>query len=204
MTKTIEFFFDFVSPTAYIAHQVLPKIADKAGATLEYRPMFLGGVMKATGNAPPAMVPAKGAWMSQDLDRWCKKYGVSYKFNPHFPVNTLPVMRGACALHDSDVFPAYLDAMFNAVWQEEKNMAEPAEIAGVVSGLGLNAEEFALLCQKPEWKQKLKANTDEAVERGAFGAPAIFVGDDLYFGQDRLFMVAEAVGIHISDVVPGY
>jgi len=204
MTKTIEFFFDFVSPTAYIAHQVLPKIADKAGATLEYRPMFLGGVMKATGNAPPAMVPAKGAWMSQDLARWCKKYGVSFKFNPHFPVNTLPVMRGACTLQDSDEFPAYLDAMFNAVWQEEKDMAEPSEIAGVVSGLGLNAEEFALLCQKPEWKQKLKANTDEAVERGAFGAPAIFVGDDLYFGQDRLFMVAEAVGIHISDVVPGY
>jgi len=204
MTKTIEFFFDFVSPTAYIAHQVLPKIADKAGATLEYRPMFLGGVMKATGNAPPAMVPAKGAWMTQDLDRWCKKYGVSYKFNPHFPVNTLPVMRGACALQDSDVFPAYLDAMFNAVWQDEKNMAEPAEIAGLVSGLGLNAEQFAGLCQKPEWKQKLKANTDEAVERGAFGAPAIFIGDDLYFGQDRLFMVAEAVGIHISDVVPGY
>ena len=204
MTKTIEFFFDFVSPTAFIAHQVLPKIADKAGVSLEYRPFFLGGVMKATGNAPPAMVPAKGAWMTQDLDRWCKKYGVSYKFNPHFPVNTLPAMRGACALQGSEVFPAYLDAMFNAVWQDEKNMAEPAEIARVASGLGLDAEEFAGLCQKPEWKQKLKANTDEAVERGAFGAPAIFIGDELYFGQDRLFMVAEAVGIHITDVFPNY
>lgn len=204
MTKTIEFFFDFVSPTAYIAHHVLPKIADKAGAKLEFRPMFLGGVMKATGNSPPAMVPAKGAWMNDDLARWCKKYGVAYKFNPHFPVNTLGVMRGACALQGQDVFPPYVDAMFDAVWRDEKNVADPQVVAEIVSGLGLNAEDFAALCQKPEWKQKLKANTDEAVERGVFGAPAIFVGDDLYFGQDRLFMVAEAVGIHISDVVPGY
>jgi len=204
MSKMIEFFFDFVSPTAYIAHHVLPKIADKAGADLVYRPMFLGGVMKATGNSPPAFVPAKGAWMSHDLARWCKKYGVEFTFNPHFPVNTLAIMRGACALQGEDVFPAYLDAMFNAVWKDAKNMGDPEEIAKVASALGLDPEVFAALYQKPEWKQALKANTDEAVERGAFGAPSIFVGDDLYFGQDRLFMVAEALGLHISDVVPGY
>jgi len=204
MSKMIEFFFDFVSPTAYFAHHVLPKIAGHAGADLVYRPMFLGGVMKATGNAPPAFVLAKGAWMNDDLPRWAKKYGIEYNFNPHFPVNTLAMMRGACALQGEDVFPAYLDAMFEAVWKDGKNMGDPEEIAKVVSRLGLDPEEFAALCQKPEWKQALKANTDEAVERGAFGAPSIFVGDDLYFGQDRLFMVAEAVGIHISDVVPGY
>ncbi len=204
MTKTIEFFFDFVSPASYIAHKVLPKIADAAGAELQYRPMFLGGVMKATGNAPPAFVPAKGAWMAKDLPRWCKKYGITFNFNPHFPVNTLPTMRGACALLGTDIFPAYMDAMFDAVWLEPKNMGEPEEIAKVVSSIGLDPEEFAAMAQAPENKQALKKNTDEAVERGVFGAPAIFVGDDLYFGQDRLFMVAEAVGIHISDVVPGY
>jgi len=204
MSKNIEFFFDFVSPTAYIAHHVLPKIADAAGAELKYRPMFLGGVMKATGNSPPAMVPAKGAWMGPDLARWGKKYGVEFQFNPHFPVNTLSILRGACGLLEDEVFPAYVDAMFNAMWLDPKNMAEPEEIARVVSAIGMDVDVFAAMAQKPENKQALKANTDEAVARGVFGAPSIFVGDDLYFGQDRLFMVAEAVGIHISEVVPGY
>jgi len=204
MSKTVEFFFDFVSPTAFIAHEVLPKIVDRAGAALTYRPMFLGGVMKATGNSPPAMVPAKGAWMAQDLSRWCKKYGVSYAFNPNFPMNTLAAMRGACAIQDQDQFGPYVDAMFKAAWQDEANLGDPEVIAKIVSDLDMDAEEFAGLCQKPQWKQKLKANTDEAVERGAFGAPTIFVGDELFFGQDRLFMVSEALGVHISDVVPGY
>jgi len=204
MTKTVEFFFDFVSPTAYIAHQVLPRITKAAGAELKYRPMFLGGVMKATGNSPPALVPAKGAWMGPDLARWCKKYGVEFQFNPHFPVNTLAIMRGACALMEDDVFPTYVNAMFDAVWSDAKNMSDPEEIAKVVSSIGLDAEAFAAMTQKLENKQALKKNTDEAVERGVFGAPSIFIGEDLYFGQDRLFMVAEALGIHISEVVPGY
>lgn len=204
MPNTIEFFFDFVSPNAYIAYQVLPKIADKAGAELIYRPMFLGGVMKATGNSPPDTVPAKGAWMLPDLDRWCAKYGITFNFNPYFPMNTLPILRGACALQNDPKFSTYVDAMFNAIWFDPKNMAEPEEIAKVVSELGIDPEAFAATVQMREWKQAAKANTDEAVERGVFGAPSIFVGDDLYFGQDRLFMVAEAVGIHITDVVPGY
>ncbi|MBN4046568.1 2-hydroxychromene-2-carboxylate isomerase, partial [bacterium AH-315-P15] len=180
------------------------RIAEAAGATLDYRPMLLGGVMKATGNAPPGMVPAKGAWMAQDLPRWAAKYGVPMTFNPHFPVNTLPLMRGAVALLGDDSFAPYVEAMFNAMWREPRNMGKPAEIAGVVSSLGMDADDFAARIQNPDIKQKLKALTEEAVARGAFGAPTIFVGEDMFFGQDRLFMVAEAVGIHISDVVPGY
>jgi len=204
MPKTIEFFFDFVSPASLFAWHVIPKITEKAGAELVYRPMFLGGVMQATGNRPPAMVPAKGAWMGPDLARWGIKWGVSMSPNPHFPVNTLPTMRGACALLDDPIFRAYGDAMFKAVWQDAKNMAEPEEIATVVGELGLDPAAFAEMVQKQEWKDALKANTAEAVERGTFGAPTFFIGDEMFFGQDRMFMVAEELGIHITDVFPNY
>ena len=149
MTKTVDFFFDFVSPTAYFAWHALPKICAKAGAELKYRPMFLGGVMNATGNTPPALVAAKGAWMSGDLVHWARKWGVEMNPNPHFPVNSLYIMRGASALEGKDIFLPYCDAMFSAVWREAKNMGEAAEIAGAVSALGLDAEDFAATIQKP-------------------------------------------------------
>lgn len=204
MTKRVEYFYDYVSAASFFSHFILPKIVGHAGAELVYRPMFLGGVMQATGNRPPATVIPKGIWMSQDLGRWAKKYGLTFNSNPHFPVNTLAVMRGACALLDDPVFPAYDDAMTYAVWRDAKNMGDPEEIAKVVSEIGIDPAAFAEMVKNQKWKDALKANTDEAVERGVFGAPAMFVGDDLYFGQDRLFMVAEALGIDIRDVVPGY
>lgn len=204
MTKTVEYFYDYVSAASYFSHFVLPKIGEKAGATLVHRPMFLGGVMQATGNRPPAMVIPKGVWMNQDLGRWAKKWGHEFNANPHFPVNTLAAMRGACALLDDPIFAAYDDAMTNAVWRDAKNLGDPAVMAEIVSGLGLDPVGFAEMVKEQKWKDMLKANTDEAVERGVFGAPAMFVGDDLYFGQDRLFMVAEALGIDIRDVYPNY
>ncbi len=204
MTKTIEYYFDFVSATAFFSSHILPKIADAAGAELVYKPMFLGGVMKATGNVPPATVIPKGIWMAQDLQRFAKKYDLAYVFNPHFPVNTLAAMRGAVAIQGTDDFLPYVTAMTNAMWQEQANLAEPDVLAAIVAKLGMDPEAFLALTQKPENKQKLKANTDEAVARGAFGAPSIFVGDEMYFGQDRLFMVAEAVGVDIRDICPNY
>jgi len=204
MTRQVEFFFDFVSPTAYMAWHVLPKIAEKAGAEIKYRPMFLGGVMQATGNRPPATILPKGVWMAFDLPLWAKKWGLPYAFNPNFPVNTLSVMRGACVLLGDPKFIPYGDAMYKAVWAEERNMGDKEEIARVVGGLGIDAEDFIAQIQKPEWKQALKSNTDEAVERGCFGAPSMFVDGNLYFGQDRLFMVAEALGVDIRDIYPEY
>lgn len=204
MTKTIEYYFDFVSAASFFSSHVLPKIAKAAGAELIYKPFFLGGVMKATENRPPALVIPKGIWMGKDLARFAKKYDVTYVLNPNFPVLTLTAMRGALALQGTENFQPYVMAMTNAMWQEQKNLADPEVLGEIVASIGIDPDEFAAMASASEVKQKLKDNTEEAVARGAFGAPTMFVGDDMYFGQDRLFMVAEAVGVDIRDVCPNY
>ncbi len=193
--KTVEFFFDFGSPTTYLAHTQLPRIARETGATLVYRPMLLGGVFKATGNASPVTVPAKGRWMGRDIARWALRWGVPFKFNPHFPINTLTLMRGAIGLQmrQPESFTAYVDAVFHALWAQPRNLGDAAEVAAVVAGAGLDTEAFAALVADADVKAALIANTEEAVARGAFGAPTCFVGEDMFFGQDRLDFVREAL-----------
>ena len=193
--KMIEFFFDFGSPTTYLAHTQLPRLAAQTGATLVYKPMLLGGVFKATGNASPVSVPAKGAWMGQDITRWAKRYGVPFSFNRAFPINTLALMRGAAGLQlkQPALFMPYVDAVFNAMWAQPRDMGQPAEIAAVLAPLGISADAFMALVGEPEVKAALAATTDEAVARGVFGAPTCFVGDAMFFGQDRLDFVREAV-----------
>ena len=198
--KTLEFFFDFGSPTTYLAHTQLPGIAAECGATLVYRPMLLGGVFKATGNASPVTVPAKGRWMGQDIALWAKHYGVPFNFNPHFPINTLALMRGAAGLQlrQPEAFGAYAEAVFQALWVKPRNLGDSAEIAALLAtlpaGLGLTAEAFSALVADSEVKARLVANTEAAVARGVFGAPTCFVGDAMFFGQDRLDFVREALG----------
>ena len=198
-TKSLEFFFDVGSPTAYLAHTQLPRIAAEAGANLVYRPMLLGGVFKATGNASPVAVPAKGRWMGQDIARWAGRYGVPFAFNPFFPINTLTLMRGAAGLQlrQPQAFGAYVDAVFQAMWAAPRNLGESSEVAALLAtlpaGLGLTAEAFTALVADAEVKARLAANTDEAVARGVFGAPTCFVGDAMFFGQDRLDFVREAL-----------
>ena len=193
--KTVEFFFDFGSPTAYLAHTQLPRLAAETGAALVYKPMLLGGVFKATGNASPVSVPAKGAWMGQDIARWARRYGVPFAFNRFFPINTLALMRGAAGLQlkQPALFRPYADAVFNAMWAQPRDMGQPAEIAAVLAPLGLSGEAFMALVGEPEVKAALSATTEEAVARGVFGAPTCFVGDTMFFGQDRLDFVREAV-----------
>ena len=200
MTKTIEFWFDFGSPTTYLAHTQLPRIAREAGAQLIYKPMLLGGVFKATGNTSPVAVPAKGRWMNRDIARWAARYGVPFAFNPHFPINTLTLMRGAAGLQlrQPEAFGAYVDAVFQAMWAAPRNLGDSSEVATLLAtlpaGLGLSAEAFTALVADPEVKARLVANTDEAVARGVFGAPTCFVGEAMFFGQDRLDFVREALG----------
>ena len=193
--NTIEFFFDFGSPTTYLAHTQLPRLAAETGATLVYRPMLLGGVFKATGNASPVSVPAKGAWMGQDIALWARRYGVPFVFNRFFPINTLTLMRGAVGLQmkQPDLLKPYMDAVFDAMWVQPRDMGQPGEIAAVLAPLGITAEAFMALVGDPEVKAALIANTDEAVARGVFGAPTCFVGQAMFFGQDRLDFVREAV-----------
>jgi 2-hydroxychromene-2-carboxylate isomerase len=193
--KAVEFFFDFGSPTSYLAWTQLPAICEAAGASLVYRPMLLGGVFKATGNASPVSVPAKGRYMLTDMARFAHRYGVPLRFNPHFPVNTLALMRGAVGfqVHEPDRFPDYVSAIFRAMWVDCSNLGDDAIVRIVLAQAGLDEGRFAALNAAPAVKEALKANTDEAIRRGAFGAPTMFVGDAMFFGQDRLDFVREAL-----------
>ena len=195
MKRTVEYFFDVGSPTAYLAWSQLPKIAAEAGATIAWRPMLLGGVFKATGNASPVTVPAKGRWMNEDIARWARRYGVPFAFNPHFPINTLTLMRGATGMQmrRQDDFPRYLDVIERAMWEAPKNLGDPAVLAATLAAAGFDADEFVALVGDPEVKARLVATTEEAVARGVFGAPTFFVGDAMFFGQDRLDFVREAL-----------
>ena len=193
--KTIEFFFDFGSPTSYLAHTQLPRLASESGARLRYRPMLLGGVFKATGNTSPVTVPAKGRWMGQDIARWAAHYGVPFTFNSNFPINTLTLMRGAAGLQlrQPEQFARYVDAVYQAMWVHLRNLGDATELAAVLALAGFAPEEFMALVAEPEVKAALVANTEEAVARGVFGAPTCFVGDQMFFGQDRLDFVRQAL-----------
>jgi len=195
MSQQIEFFFDFGSPTAYLAWTQLPKLAVATGAALEWQPRLLGGVFKATGNASPAAVPAKGRWMHQDMARCAKRYGVAFSHNPHFSINTLTLMRGAVGLQmrrPAD-FERYADAVYRAMWETPVNMDDAAVLAQVLQPAGFNAEAFTALVSDPEVKAALVANTEEAVARGVFGAPTVCVGEQIFVGRDRLDFVREAL-----------
>jgi 2-hydroxychromene-2-carboxylate isomerase len=195
MPKTVEFFFDFGSPTAYLAWTQLPKLAADAGAQLVWRPMLLGGVFKATGNASPAMVPAKGRWMNQDMARWARRYGVPLAMNPFFPINTLTLMRGATGLQlrQPADFERYVETVYRAMWEAPCNMGDPVVLAQVLQRAGFDVEALLALVSDAEVKAQLVATTEEAVARGVFGAPTMFVGEQMFFGQDRLDFVREAL-----------
>jgi 2-hydroxychromene-2-carboxylate isomerase len=194
MAKQVEFFFDFGSPYSYLAYKALPAIAAARGAAIVWRPMLLGGVFKATGNHSPAETPAKSKWMLQDLQRWARHYNTVFKFNPNFPVNTLTLMRGAAGMQVRGMdFPKYVDAIFHAMWVEPRNLGDPQELALVLRQAGFDADLFQSLVNDPAVKEQLKNNTEEAVARGVFGAPTFFVGEEMFWGQDRLEFVAEAL-----------
>ncbi|TVP92666.1 MAG: 2-hydroxychromene-2-carboxylate isomerase [Pseudomonadaceae bacterium] len=193
MSKTIEFFFDVGSPASYLAWTQLPALAAKYQAQLVYKPMLLGAVFQATGNSSPATVAAKGNYSRQDFQRFARRYGVTLNHNPYFPINTLMLMRGASALLDTADFERYLQTVFTAMWVDEQDMGQPEVVAGVLQKAGFDPAEVLQRVQYPAVKEQLKTTTGEAIERGVFGAPTIFVGKQMFFGQDRLDFVAEAL-----------
>ncbi len=193
MAKSVEFFFDFGSPAAYLAFTQIRTIAARTGAELVWRPFLLGAVMQAAGNRSPIECAAKGKWMIGDLARFAKRYGVEFNMNPHFPINTLPLMRGAIVAQEDGVIDRYAEAIYQAIWVDGKNMADPPTIGAVLTAAGLDAAHFMDAIQSQKVKDKLKANTEEAVERGAFGAPTYFIDGEMHFGQDRLNFVEEAL-----------
>ena len=193
MAKSVEFFFDFVSPAAYLAYTQIRKVAGRAGGELVWRPFLLGAVMQAAGNRSPIECAAKGRWMIGDLARFAERYGVEFNMSPHFPINTLSLMRGALIALEDGTFDQYADAVYKAIWVDSKNMSEPDVIGAVLSDAGLDAAHLFESTRRQDIKDKLKANTQEAVERGAFGAPTYFIDGEMHFGQDRLDFVEQAL-----------
>ncbi|WP_162095820.1 2-hydroxychromene-2-carboxylate isomerase [Pseudomonas chlororaphis] len=195
MSKTVEFFFDLGSPTTYLAYTQLPKICAQTGSQLIYQPMLLGGVFKVTGNASPISIPAKGRYMLQDLARYARRYEVPLAFNPHFPINTLLLMRAVTGmqLRHPQRFIAFIDCLFRALWVEKRNLNDQATVAAVLSEGGFDPLEVLALTNDEEVKNALKDKTEQALQRGVFGAPSMFVDNQLFFGQDRLDFVLEAL-----------
>lgn len=187
----VQFLFDFGSPNAYLAYKVIPAIEARTGARFEYVPVLLGGVFKATGNRSPveafAGVPAKLAYEGRERDRFIARHGLNhFRGNPHFPVNTLAIMRGAVAAQALNVFRPYVETVFAAMWEDGRKMDDPIVVAEVLETAKLPAERLMGLTQERIVKDELVANTNDAVARGVFGSPSFFVGDELFFGKDRL------------------
>ena len=195
---SVEFLFDFGSPNAYLAHKVIPSVEARTGTRFTYLPVLLGGLFKATGNRSPmeafAGIPAKLAYEALERDRFVKRHGLTrFAPNPHFPVNTLAIMRGAVAAQTLRVFAPYVEAVFAAMWEEGAKMDDPGVIAQALTAAKLPAERLMALAQERAIKDELVANTSGAVERGVFGSPSFLVGDALYFGKDRLDDVEAAI-----------
>lgn len=198
MSATIEFQFDFGSPNAYFCHRVIPAIEARSGKRFSYTPVLLGGLFKLANNRSPAEafagIPNKRAYDRLEVERFVKKHDLSaYRFNPHFPVNTLKIMRGAVAAQALGCFERYVEAVYAAMWEQQRDMADEAQILAVLAAAGLDGPALLLKSQDPEVKAGLLANTERAHARGAFGSPTFFVGDDIYFGKDRLREVEEAI-----------
>ncbi len=193
MSKQVEFYFDVGSPASYLAWTQIAQLAERHGAEVVYQPMLLGGVFKATGNASPASVPAKGRYTRIDFERFARRYQVPFAQNPFFPINTMQLMRGAVALLDGDQFQPYVDAVFRAIWVEGQNMGDPDVVARVLGGQGFDVAGLLQQINDPAVKERLRQITERAIERGVFGAPTFFVGDEMFFGQDRLDFVEAAL-----------
>jgi len=195
MVKTVEFYFDVGSPASYLAWTQLPRLCAEKGANLVFKPMLLGGIFQATGNASPAAVPVKGRYTSIDFQRFARRYNVLFTSNPHFPINTLTLMRAVIGvqIRQPERFQIFLSAIFKAMWVDTLDLNLPELTAATIVEAGFSLEEVQALTNDPEIKNALKANTDEALNRGVFGAPTMFVGDEMFFGQDRLDFVREAL-----------
>ena len=190
MAKKCEFHFDFGSPNSYYSHVVIPEIAERTGATIEYIPVLLGGVFKATGNQSPAMayasIPNKMAYMGTETRRFLKRHPMAFQSNPHFPVNTLMLMRGAVFAKREGFLKEYVDAGFQHMWVEPKKMDDPEILMAAFAESGLDVKAIMEGTQDPDIKAALIANTEDSVSRGCFGAPTFFCDGEMYFGKDQL------------------
>ena len=193
--KSVEFYFDLGSPYSYLAYYRLLQMAEQQEIQIVYKPILLGGVFKATGNRSPIEIPVKGAYSILDMQRWAEYYQIPMQMNPHFPMNTLTLMRiltGVQLLH-LEKFEQVLKLLFDAMFGTPQNLNELTVLAEVLKPSGFSVEDIMSMVQSDVVKQKLITETEQAIQRGIFGAPTFFVGDEMYWGQDRLHFVEQAL-----------
>lgn len=190
--KRIDFFFDLSSPYSYLAATQLPALAARTGAQVAWKPFVLAAVFKATHNNPPIISPEKTRWTLQDLHRWADQYGVPFKMSTRWPINAIKPMRLIVAADAQGKAEAVTLAAFRAIWVDDRDVTADAELRALADACGVAGDPLALI-EAPEVKATLRAYGDDAVRRGAFGAPAVFVGDELYWGNDRLHHVEAAL-----------
>jgi 2-hydroxychromene-2-carboxylate isomerase len=194
----VEFHFDFGSPNAYLSHLVIPEIEKRTGAKFEYVPVLLGGVFKITNNRSPAQslarIKNKPEYERLEMNRFIKRHGITrFKSNPFFPVNTLMMMRGAIAARSLGVFERYVDEMHRNMWADPKKMDDPVVLRAAIDDAGLPTARIFELIETQPVKDELLANTQRSVERGTFGSPTFYVGNEIFFGKDRLRDVEETI-----------
>jgi 2-hydroxychromene-2-carboxylate isomerase len=197
MAKTLEFLFDFGGPNSYLAHKSLPEICARTGAEVQYVPILLGGLFKLTNNQAPmlryAETPAKRNYEMLEFDRFVKTHALPFKMNPRFPINSLYLMRGAVAARRLGCFAPYVDAVMAAMWEDGADMSDAQIVREVLDKAGLDSAALLTLADDPEVKAELIASTETAAKRGAFGVPTFFVGDEMFWGKERLGQVEAAL-----------
>ena len=205
-SPTVQFLFDFGSPNAYLCHKVIPEIEARTGVRFEYVPVLLGGLFKLANNRSPmeafAGIPNKLAYDKLEMKRFISKHKLDlFRFNPHFPVNTLAIMRGAVAAKQLGMFEPYVNAIYAGMWEEGLNLSDPTVIHATLAKNSINAELLLQAIQSAEVKSTLLDNTQKAFDRGAFGSPTFFVDQEIFFGKDRLRDVEEAIASHLSSQI---
>tara|TARA_X000000368_G_scaffold407286_1_gene386564 strand:+ start:438 stop:1040 length:603 start_codon:yes stop_codon:yes gene_type:complete len=194
--KKIDFYFDFASPNAYLSHKVMQAIKKKYEVEINYIPVLLGGIFKATNNKPPMEqffgVINKNEYQSKEMQRFIERHNIDlFKMNPHFPVISLQIIRGAVAADNDGYLEDYIDKILVHMWEEPKKMDDPEVISAAFEESGFDSAKLMTQIQDPEIKAKLISNTEQAVERGVFGIPTFFVDDEIYFGKDTIWMIEE-------------
>lgn len=191
MTARLEFFYDYVSPYSYLANHAVGLMED---VDIVYRPMFLGGVMQATGNRPPATVPEKGEYLTKDVYRWVAHYGIPFRFNSIFPQRTISALRLAVAAQRADVFEKLHQPLFDAAFVHDLDLSDDSVLRKILEDADLDADGMLQEIANPAIKDELRSTTEEAVGRGVFGAPTFFVGDEMFFGNDRFEFIRASLG----------
>ena len=193
MIKSFDFYFDFVSPYSYLAHKQIRKLEVKESIKINYKPIFLGGLLKLTGIKANVNIPNKAKFMIRDCKLWAEKYSTIFKFNNYFPINSLSMMRGTLIAEKNNYFDLFIDRMFDAFWKEGLNLNDQTIYEKILKNLNINPKNFITQSSDVKIKNDLINRTNEAYKLGLFGAPSFIVNNKMFWGQDRLeFVIKEA------------